>query len=370
LNAALARLAAGHLLSEDEAHAAVAAIIAGDVPDVTLAAFLSALCTRGETADELAGAVRAVRERMEPWDDGPAAARRPLIDTCGTGGDGANTVNISTASAIVVAAAGQAVAKHGNRSASGNSGSAEVLGELGVAVDAPTDRLRHCLAELGVTFLFAPSFHPALRHAAAVRRQLPFRTLFNLVGPLANPARPEFQVVGVSGERQQVLMAEALVRLGTTTRAAVVRGEDGLDEVTLGGATEVSWIESGTVARKTWMPDDFGLPPVVANELRVDGPGQSAERLRSFLQGEDGPVRWSVLANAAAALLVAGRVGSLREGVVAAGEAVDSDRARRLLERWATLSHGEEASEGGLRPLPEDYRGSSEGNARSIHRSS
>ncbi len=340
LNAALGRLAAGHSLTEDESHAAVGEVMTGVVPDAILAAFLTALRVKGETSAELAGAVRAVRERMEPWDDGPAAARRPWIDTCGTGGDGANTVNISTASAIVVAASGQAVAKHGNRSASGNSGSAEVLAELGVAINAPPDQTGRCLAELGLAFLFAPSYHPALKNAAGVRRQLPFRTIFNLIGPLANPARPEYQIIGVSGERQQTLVAEAIVRLNTTTRAAVVRGEDGLDEVTLGGATEVVWIESGATAHRTWTPDDFGLPSVAAAQLRVDGPRRSAQLLRSFLECEDGPVRWSVLANAAAALLVAGRVDSLREGVDVAGEAVDTGHALALLERWAALSQG------------------------------
>ncbi len=343
LSTALARLVAGHSLTEEESFLAVGEIMAGGVPDATLAAFLTGLHFKGETSAELAGAVRAVRERMEPWDDGTAASRRPWIDTCGTGGDGANTVNISTASAIVVAAAGQAVAKHGNRSASGNSGSAEVLNEFGVVVDAPSDRTRRCLSELGLTFLFAPSFHPGLKNAAGVRRQLPFRTLFNLVGPLANPARPEFQIIGVSGERQQTLIAEAIVRLGTTTRAAVVRGEDGLDEVTLGGATEVVWIEAGDVSTRRWTPEEFGLPSVSAAELRVDGPRRSAELLRSFFEGEDGPVCWSVLANAAAALLVAGRANSLREGVDLASEAVDTGQALSLLERWAALSQGDGA---------------------------
>lgn len=338
---ALWKLAEGRSLAEEEAHAAVGQVMAGEAPEAVFAAFLTALRVKGETALELAGAVRAVRERMEPWDDGEASVRRPLLDTCGTGGDGANTVNISTASAIVVAASGQAVAKHGNRSASGNSGSAEVLKELGIEIDPGAGRLRQCLSDLGLTFLFAPSFHPALRHAAAVRRQLPFRTLFNLIGPLANPARPEYQIVGVSGERQQLLVAEALARFETTSRAAVVRGEDGLDEVTLGGLTEVFWVESGAISTRTWTPDDFGLPPVSADRLRVGGPAESAARLRSFLEGEDGPVRWSVLANAAAALLVADRVGSLRGGVERAGEAVDSGRARGLLDRWVTLSRGD-----------------------------
>jgi anthranilate phosphoribosyltransferase len=332
-------LAGGHSLTEAEAYAAVGEVMVGGVSEAELAAFLTALRVKGESPDELAGAVRAVRERMQPWDDG--GTRQHLLDTCGTGGDGANTVNISTATAIVVAACGQPVAKHGNRSASGNSGSAEVLKELGVNVEAPPERLRRCLAELGLTFLFAPSFHPALKHAAAVRRQLPFRTLFNLVGPLANPARPETQIVGVSGERAQRLVAEALARLGTPARAAVVRGEDGLDEVTLGGETEVFWIESGAISTRRWTPDDFGLPRVMAESLRIEGPAASAARLRALLEGEDGPVRSSVLANSAAALLVAGRVATLRQGVSAAAEAIDSGRARGLLDRWGTLSRAD-----------------------------
>ncbi len=182
----------------------------------------------------------AVREHAVGWPD--RADLPPVLDTCGTGGDGACTVNISTAAAIVVAAAGVPVAKHGNRSASGNSGSAEVLTELGVAVEADPSILVRCLRELKLTFLFAPRFHPALRFAAPVRRQLPFRTLFNLVGPLANPARPAFQLIGVPDPRLADLVAEAMARLGVT-RAAVVTGSDGLDEVSLGGETRVRWVE-------------------------------------------------------------------------------------------------------------------------------
>ena len=335
---ALRHLAEGRDLTETQTHLAVGTVMAGQATDAALASFLTALKLKGETPDELAGAVRAVREHMSGWDEGPEP-RQPLMDTCGTGGDGANTVNISTATAIVVAASGVAVAKHGNRSASGNSGSAEVLVELGINIEAPTDRLRQCLTELGLTFLYAPNFHPALRHAGPVRRQLPFRTLFNLVGPLANPARPEYQIVGVSGHRQAILVAEALIRLGIQ-RAAVVRGEDGLDEVTLGGSTYVFWVEGTSIVSKTWSPNDFGLPSVSASDLRISGPAESAKRLRAFLAGEPGPVRSSVLANAAAALLVAARVGSLTEGVKVAAEAIDSGRAASLLGRWRELSQG------------------------------
>ncbi len=332
---ALKKLAAGIDLSAEETAASVSALMAGTESDVVIAAFLTALRVKGETANELAGAVMAVRERMASWEVDPV--RRPLIDTCGTGGDGADSVNVSTAAAIVVAACGVSVAKHGNRSATGRSGSAEVLTELGVAIEAEPERLRRCLAELGITFLFAPAFHPALRHAASVRKSLPFRTLFNLVGPLANPARPEYQLVGVAGQAQANLVAGALVRLGIR-RASVVTGGDGLDEVTLDGPTRVLWVEAGVVSERTWTPEDFNLPRVQAGSLRVAGPADSASRLRGFLAGEPGPVRSIVLANSAAALLVAGAVDHLREGVQIAAGAVDSGAAAALLEAWGRLS--------------------------------
>jgi anthranilate phosphoribosyltransferase len=339
LIAALERLGGGGNLTAAQTAAAVSVIMAGEASQAAIAAFLTALRLKGETADELAGAVEAVRARMAPWDDAAGVATRPLLDTCGTGGDGANTVNVSTATALVVAACGVPVAKHGNRSASGNSGSAEVLTELGVAIETEPAILRRCQAELGITFLFAPAFHPALRFAAPVRQQLPFRTLFNLVGPLANPARPEYQLLGVAGTRQAELVAQALVRLGVR-RAAVVTGGDGLDEVTLDGPTHVHWVESGAVTRRTWTPQDFGLPCVPASALRVDGPAASAARLREFLAGRGGPVRDLVLANSAAALLVAGGVSTLLAGVEQAALAVDSGAAARLLERWGQISHG------------------------------
>jgi anthranilate phosphoribosyltransferase len=332
---ALKRLESGHGLTSAETAAAVGVIMAGEATEPVIAAFLTALRIKGETADELVGAVEAVRERMAPWD--ATRPPRPLLDTCGTGGDGANTVNVSTATALVVAGCGVPVAKHGNRSASGNSGSAEVLTELGVAIETRPEVLHRGLAELGLVFFFAPSFHPALRFAAPVRRQLPFRTLFNLVGPLANPARPEYQLIGVAGERQADLVAEALLRLGTL-RAAVVTGSDGLDEVTLAGPTLVRWVESGRIARTTWEHADFGLPRVPARALRIAGPVESAARIRDLLGGEPGPVRDLVLANSAAALRVAGAVEALPEGVDRAAQAIDSGAAGRLLERWRQLT--------------------------------
>ncbi len=332
---ALGVLGADKGLTEGQSKAAVAAIMAGDAPDALVGAFLAALRVKGESAEELAGAVEAVRERMTGW--GPIEGLPPALDTCGTGGDGANTVNISTASAVVVAACGVPVAKHGNRSASGNSGSAEVLTELGVDVEAPPEILRRCLAELGLTFLFAPKFHPALRFAAPIRRQLPFRTLFNMVGPLANPARPAYQLIGVPDERLADLMAAAIARLGVV-RAAVVTGADGLDEVSLDGPTRVRWVESGEVTLKVWELGEFGLSRVRADYLRVSGPPESAAKLRELFGGKPGPARDTVLANAAAALLVAGRVGTLGEGVEMASHAIDDGAAASLLDRWSRLS--------------------------------
>jgi anthranilate phosphoribosyltransferase len=334
---ALNLFGSGRDLDQDQARLAVGELVAGEVPEPLVAAFLTALRVKGESAAELAGAVAAVLERMTPWD--PLGMPTGLLDTCGTGGDGARSVNISTASAIVVAAVGVPVAKHGNRSASGNSGSAEVLSELGVEVEADQVVLRRCLSELGLTFLYAPRFHPALRSLASVRKQLPFRTLFNLVGPLANPTRPAYQLIGAPEPRIARLMAEATARLGVH-RAAVVTGADGLDEVSLAGETQVWWVEAGEIRERTWTRDDFGLEPVNSADLGVSGPTESAQRLRALFAGEPGPARATVLANSAAALLVAGKTGTLREGVAMASEAIDRGDAARLLERWAIMTRG------------------------------
>jgi anthranilate phosphoribosyltransferase len=334
---ALGVLGLGKGLTEGQARLAVDAIMAGDAPEALVGAFLAALRVKGESAEELAGAVGAVLDRMAGL--GPVDGLPLTLDTCGTGGDGANTINVSTASAVVVAACGVPVAKHGNRSASGNSGSAEVLAELGVDIEAPPEALRRCLVEVGITFLYAPRFHPALRFAAPVRKQLPFRTLFNMIGPLANPARPAYQLIGVPDPRQADLMAAAVARLGIV-RAAVVTGHHRLDEVGLDGPTRVCWVESGEVDVRLWMPDEFGLAPVRAEDLRVSGPVESAGRLRGLFDGRPGPDRDIVLANAAAALLVAGKVEALAEGVRMAARAIDSGGAAGLLERWARMSQG------------------------------
>jgi anthranilate phosphoribosyltransferase len=281
--------------------------------------------------------VQAIRDRMIAFD--ASAPGLALLDTCGTGGDGASTVNVSTATAIVLAACGARVVKHGNRAASGSSGSSDVLDHLGVAVDVDRDVLRRCLDELGIVFLFAPRFHPGLKGIAPVRRQLPFRTIFNLVGPLCNPASPTHQLIGVPGEQEARRMAGALQETTSLRRAAVVTGSDGLDEVTLSGPTRVLVVEPETIEERIWRPEDFGLPVVQATELKVSGPGESARRLWQMFQGEGGPVRGIVLANAAAALWAL-NPGSLRSGVDRAAHAIDSGAAALLLKRWSLLTGG------------------------------
>ena len=331
---ALKAVAHGRDLSAVEAEAAVGEVLDGGAPEAVVAGLLTALRVKGETADELAGTVRAVLARAATGGlDVPSAG---VVDTCGTGGDGARTVNVSTASAVVVAACGVPVAKHGNRAASGNSGSAEVLTELGVDVEADPTTVSRWFAELRLTFFFAPKYHPGLRGLAPVRKALPFRTVFNLVGPLANPCRPAFQLIGVPGGREARLVAGALARLGVG-RAAVVHGSDGLDEVTLNGPTAVHVVERGSVVEREWTPADFGLGPAPIDALRVSGAAESAGMIRRLLAGDRGPVREMVLANAAAALWVAGEP-TLAGGVARAAEAIDSGRVARLLARWVGLS--------------------------------
>ena len=333
--ACLPALSNGGTLSPEESERAIGAMLDGAVPEAAVAAFLTAIRVRGETPDELEGAVRAVRGRMIAWASPVPAGC--VLDTCGTGGDVAATVNISTAAAIVAAACGVPVVKHGNRSASGNSGSSDVLTALGVAADPGPEALARDLSDVNIAFLFAPRFHPGLRQVAAVRRQLPFRTLFNLVGPICNPASPGYQLVGTTDDARAGLIAAVLARMPHVRRAAVVTGSDGLDEVTLDGPTHVLVVESGGIRSLSWGPEDFGLARQGSVGLRVEGPADSADRIRRTLAGEAGPVRDFLLANAAAALWVVDP-SPLREAVARAAAAIDSGQAARLLDRWASRS--------------------------------
>ncbi len=309
-------------------------LLGGACGEAEAAALLVALHMKGETADELAAAAAVLREHMRPVDLGVEDA----LDTCGTGGDGAGTFNISTAAALVAAAAGVRVVKHGNRAVTGRSGSADVLAALGVAVDSPALATRECLLRAGMVFCLATAHHPALRRLATLRRRLGVPTLFNCLGPLANPAGAAYQLVGVGRPEWLDRMAGALARLGTR-HALLVSGKDGLDEVSLSAPTLVREVRDGKVTAFEWTPADFGLAPCRPEEIRADGPAASAALVRQALDGRDGPAYRVTLANAAAALVAAGRAAGPEEGVARAAAAVAGGGAARALAALAEVSH-------------------------------
>lgn len=312
------------------------AILDGEASVAQIAAFVVALRMKGESAGEIAAAARALRKHCEPV---RPKVDGPLLDTCGTGGDGLNTFNISTAAAIVAAACGVAVAKHGNRAVSSNAGSADVLEALGVRIDLSPERVLRCIEEVGIGFLFAPSHHAAMRHAAPVRRELGIRTLFNLLGPLANPASATHQLVGVYDPARVEQLAEALRALGLTA-AWVVHGQGGLDEVSPSGPTTVAQLSDGRVSRFEVSPRDFGLSEVPLEELRGGDAARNAEIIRNVLDGDPGAARVAVVLNAAAALRVTGFADHPTAAAERATEAIDSGAAKRALERWAQFTQG------------------------------
>ncbi len=335
IHATLGRLAAGENLSQQEMADAIDGIMRGQWQASEIGLLLTGLRHKGETVAEVAGAAAALRRHMTPI----RTQRQGVIDTCGTGGDGSGTFNISTAAAIVTAAAGVPVAKHGNRRITSRTGSADVLLQLGVNIEADVACVEACLDELGLCFCFAPLLHGSMKQVAEVRRQLGVPTIFNLLGPLANPASAPFQLLGVGRGELRSLLAEALALLGTQ-RALVVRGEDGLDEVTLNGPTRVTETTTGTTRDFTWTPADFGLSPTTLESLQVDGPAQSAEIIRGVLAGEPGAARDIVVLNAAAAVWTA-RPGTTPDACARlAAEAIDSGAGRELLEKLVKLSNG------------------------------
>jgi anthranilate phosphoribosyltransferase len=316
------------------AEEAMEVILSGQASTAQIAAFLVALRMKGETAGELIGFARAMRARASqvPAD----LAGGPLLDTCGTGGDARGTFNISTIAAFVVAGAGVRVAKHGNRSISSRCGSADVLERLGVRVAVEPEQAARAIREVGIGFLFAPAFHPATRHAHAARLELKMRTIFNLLGPLTNPAGATAQLAGAPSEHAAGLIAEALAALGLE-RGFVVHGSDGLDEITITGPTLAYEIAKGQVTRRTLTPADFGVTPAPIEELQGGDPDENCEIARAILAGARGPKRDVVLVNAAAALVVAGRAAGFADGMTIAAESIDSGAARRKLEDLAAF---------------------------------
>jgi anthranilate phosphoribosyltransferase len=331
---ALQQVLDGRDLSREQTREVMDEIMSGAATPAQIGGFLVALRAKGETPDEIAGCAEAMRAHVLPV----RPRRDDLVDTAGTGGDGAHTINISTAAALVAAAAGAAVAKHGNRAVSSACGSADVLEALGFELEQEPKRIEQSIDELGFGFLFAPSHHPAMRHAAAVRKELATRTVFNVLGPLTNPAGARAQVVGVYSEQLVRTIAEVLARLGAR-RAFVVHGAGGIDELSPVGPNLIAEVVDGSVHERTLDPEtELGLPRCSLEELRGGLPAENAAAVREVLAGADGGRRSAILLNAAGAIAAAGHAADLREGLELARDAIDSGAAADRLERLVTFS--------------------------------
>jgi anthranilate phosphoribosyltransferase len=324
----------GFDLNQEQMQLVIGEFLTGTADFDLMRAFLVALSQKGESIDELVGAAQAMRDSMIRIQ----CAKRPVADTCGTGGDGSKTFNISTAAAIVAAAAGLTVAKHGNRKVTSATGSADVLAELGINLDAGADTVQRCLNELNLCFCFAPRFHPAMRHIAEVRKSIPHPTIFNRLGPLCNPANAECQVLGVGDAKLQHKLACTLQRLGTV-RSIVVRGDDGVDELSLSCGSHVIEVTADELTNHQWHPHDFGLEVADRGALFADDPMSSAACIREVLEGKPGPRRDAVILNAAGALWVAGVAQDLHECARRAEEAVDQGSAFNLTQRLGAFTH-------------------------------
>ena len=329
----LARVAAGGTLSEAEAAAAFETMMSGEATPAQIGAFLMGLRLRGETVTEIAGGVRVMRAKMLGIDAPPGA-----VDTVGTGGDAAGTFNISTAAAFVVAANGVPVAKHGNRALSSKSGAADVLTELGVNVDCDMALVQKALREAGICFMMAPRHHGAMRHVGPARVEMGVRTIFNLLGPLANPAGVKRQLTGVFAREWVEPMARVLANLGSE-KAWIVHGHDGLDEITTTGPTWVAELDAGQIRTFEIAPEDAGLPRATINDLKGADPATNALALNALLDGHEGPYRDIVLMNAAATLVVAGKAKDLKDGVKLAAAAIDEGKARAVLEKLIEVTN-------------------------------
>lgn len=329
---ALKRLVAGERLTAEDAANAFAAIMSGEVSPARMAGFLTALAMRKPSTEEILGAVQAMRGAMRS-----IAAPDGAIDLCGTGGDGLGTLNVSTAAAFVVAGCGVPVAKHGNRNMSSQTGTADVLEALGVKIDLEPAVAEDCLGQTGFCFLFAPAYHTAMRHVAPVRRELGFRTIFNLLGPLSNPAGVKRQLMGVFAEEWIEPLANVLGRLGTE-QAWVVHGDDGMDEISLSGPTRAAVLLDHAVIRGTVVPEDAGIARMPLTNLKGGNAAENARAIRDLLAGAKSAFRDVVLLNAGAALIVAGKVETLRAGAALAADSIDQGRAKDVLARVAAFS--------------------------------
>jgi anthranilate phosphoribosyltransferase len=341
---AVRALVDGRALSRIEAAAAMDAIMSGAATNAQIAAFLTALRMKGETVEELIGFAQVMRQKVvrirahgEELAGLTGTDREMLVDTCGTGGDAAGTFNVSTATAFVVAGTGLRVAKHGNRSVSSLCGSADVVETLGINLELTPAQVARCIADVGIGFLYAPLLHTAMRHVMPARREMGIRTVFNMLGPLTNPAGANAQVIGVYAAALTEPLARVLAELGTA-RAFVVHGADGLDEISNTGENRLSEVREGTVRTFTVRPEEFGVGRASIAELRGGDREQNADIIRAILNGEPGPRRDIVLMNAAAALVAGGRARELKEGVAVAARSIDSGAARAKLEALVTLS--------------------------------
>jgi len=320
-------------LTVDESRATMTLIMEGQASPVLMASYLTALAMKGPTSDEITGAAMVMREKVTRIDPGD----RVVVDTCGTGGDHSGTFNISTAAALVTAGAGVAVAKHGNRGATSKSGSSDVLEALGVRIDVPPEAVSRCIREAGIGFMFAPLLHGAMKHAVPVRKELGFRTIFNVLGPLTNPAGARRQVMGVFDIKLVPLIADVLRNLGAE-HALVVHGTDGLDEITLGGPTRAAEVTPDGVELLELTPEEFDLRLCDAGNLRVDSAKASAQVVRGVLAGQKGAPRDIVTLNAGAAIYVGGGAGSVAEGLQRATESIDSGAALHRLDALASIT--------------------------------
>ena len=329
---AIGTIVSGQDLSAEDATQVMEEIMTGEATPAQFGAFVTALRLKGETAEEIAGMARVMREKaLHVQSEGD------LVDTCGTGGDGAHTINVSTIAAFVVVGAGLKVAKHGNRAITSACGSADVLEAAGVKIDLGPEGVERCIQEVGMGFMFAPTFHPAMRHAGGPRREIGIRTVFNILGPLTNPAGARSQVLGVADGALGEKMARVLQHLGSQ-HALVVHGEDGLDEISIAAPTQIWELKKGSIFSYSVTPEDMGLSRASTDAIRGGSAEENVAAMHRVLSGEQGPARDIVLLNAAAALAAGDAVQNLRQGIMVASETIDSGRAMEKLRALAELS--------------------------------